>query len=85
MCVHVVCLGACVCLPAIVKEHNLIRMMVAVINLIRGSLGFAVCQCDICPSCHLNSVAAFDGGTPLTCNLSNVGSCGYLERDRFFI
>lgn len=60
-------------------------MMAAVINLIRGPLGFAVCQSDICPSCHLNSAAAFDVSAPLTCNLSNVGSCGYLEGDRSVI
>lgn len=79
------CVWVCLCLPAIVKEHNPIRMMAAVINLIRGPLGFAVCQSDIWPSCHLNSIAAFDGGAPLTCNLSSVGSCAYLKENRFFI
>lgn len=59
-------------------------MMAAVINLIRGLFGFGVCQSDICPSCHLNSIAVFDAGAPLTCSHSNVGSCGYLEGDYFF-
>lgn len=80
-----VSLGVCVCVPPVVNEHNAIRMMAAVINLIRGLLGFAVCQSDICPSCHLNSIAAFDASAPLTCNLSNIGSCGYLEGGSFFI
>lgn len=78
-----ICVWVFVCSPAIVKQHNPIRMMAAVINLIRGPLGFAVCQCDICPSCHLDSATAFDVGAPLTCNLSSAGSCGYLEGDIF--
>ena len=86
-CFASVCLFVCqrarvyVCLPAIVRDRNPIRMMAAVINLIRGPLGFAVCQSDICPSCRLNSVAAFDISAPLTCNLSDDGSCGYLDWD----
>lgn len=82
-----VCLGGrvCVCVSCNVIVHNPIRMMAAVINLIKGLLGFVVCQSDICPSCHLNWIATSDGGALLTCNLSNVGSCGYLEKDKFFI